>query len=326
MKIIAVLLLILIVSPIYSDSLNVFDFSKTGDKDKVLEYLKTGGNINIQDKFGWTMLMYACKYNEIEMVRFLIDKGADVNIKDHKGFSIMEYIKTSKQDVRRNESGALAKKLGLTIETEVRENSEETNKEIREMIMGQSILSNESTLNLNKKMLDAIRAKDSSLVESLISKGADIYFEDISGSPLIKQVIEDENLDMYHAMLAKNIPNRLAEIFLWIESKEQWSNPSFKKEFLDTAHQCLKKKDSRDIEKLIKNGFPVNNRDSMGMTPLMHSASRGNYESCRVLLDNGADLEIVDHEGKSAFDYICVKKGSEIDKLKITKLFNEQKK
>src|SRR5713101_1377323 len=50
----------------------------------------------------------------------------------------------------------------------------------------------------------------------------------------------------------------------------------------------------------LRRGEDVNARDDLGRSPLMLAASRGQWETCRLLLGMGADPWLMDNEGKSA--------------------------
>jgi RNA polymerase sigma factor (sigma-70 family) len=51
-------------------------------------------------------------------------------------------------------------------------------------------------------------------------------------------------------------------------------------------------------------GANVNGRDIHGATPLTLAVSKGRPEICRLLLERGADPQLVDNSGKSALDYL----------------------
>lgn len=57
------------------------------------------------------------------------------------------------------------------------------------------------------------------------------------------------------------------------------------------------------IRRLIKKGLDVNCQDSNGVTPLQVAVQRGAVAGVRTLLANGADPDIKDKYGKSAWDY-----------------------
>lgn len=59
----------------------------------------------------------------------------------------------------------------------------------------------------------------------------------------------------------------------------------------------------------------LNSHDENGMTPLMLAAKNGHIGICRLLLDKGAALRVVDKEGRSAIDYAQDSKNDEVVKL-----------
>ena len=88
--------------------------------------------INIQNKYGWTLLHITIRRNEVEMVKLLLEKGADIDRVDGVGWTpLMEAIMDDKPELVKLlvESGAdksianargatapmLAQKFGRTI-------------------------------------------------------------------------------------------------------------------------------------------------------------------------------------------------------------------
>jgi ankyrin repeat protein len=60
--------------------------SRKGDLKRVQQLVDSGTNVNELDKTGFTALHWAAMTNKIEVAKFLIKKGADVNIRDSKMF------------------------------------------------------------------------------------------------------------------------------------------------------------------------------------------------------------------------------------------------
>ena len=58
---------------------------------EIYERLKDGGNVNLADDDGKTPLMWACEEGRLDIVRALIHAGTDVNAFDKYGYTPLEY-------------------------------------------------------------------------------------------------------------------------------------------------------------------------------------------------------------------------------------------
>ncbi|CAO0792703.1 unnamed protein product [Mucor circinelloides] len=61
---------------------NLWVAAGDGQIDRVRELLESGVAVDGHDQFGYTAMHAAVSYNQIEMVKLLIEKGANVNIED----------------------------------------------------------------------------------------------------------------------------------------------------------------------------------------------------------------------------------------------------
>ena len=68
---------------------------KQGNFEAVKGMIEAGADIN-KKSIGMTPLMYASRYNRVEIVKFLIANGADLKIKSNKGYTALKYAKISK--------------------------------------------------------------------------------------------------------------------------------------------------------------------------------------------------------------------------------------
>jgi hypothetical protein len=81
---------------IYTIEVNTFcKLIAKGDIDAVKSMIQAGTDIN-QKSVGMTPLMYAARYNRVEIVNLLIAQGADLKTKSNRGFTALEYAEMSK--------------------------------------------------------------------------------------------------------------------------------------------------------------------------------------------------------------------------------------
>ena len=73
---------------------SLIDAAEKGEGYKIKELVKSGADINIQDKYGLTPLMKVCNNSYLKIVDYLIKAGADVNIQDNRGHTALAHAKT----------------------------------------------------------------------------------------------------------------------------------------------------------------------------------------------------------------------------------------
>lgn len=63
----------------------LFQINKDDNYEVIKKMVEKGADIDDKDEKGWTGLMYAVAYNRVDMVDFLIDLGANIEEKDKSG-------------------------------------------------------------------------------------------------------------------------------------------------------------------------------------------------------------------------------------------------
>jgi hypothetical protein len=85
------------------DIITAINSDLSRDKKETLrnikELISAGANVNYQDAYKKTPLMYACHHSRIDIVKELIQAGADVNIEDFWGSTALKHASTGSLDV-----------------------------------------------------------------------------------------------------------------------------------------------------------------------------------------------------------------------------------
>ncbi|MGX2981911.1 ankyrin repeat domain-containing protein [Helicobacter sp. 23-1045] len=70
-----------------SNALNIASYQ--GHLEIVKYLISKGANVNAKDSFGWTALISASSNGKLELVKYLISKGADVKAKSNDGYTAL---------------------------------------------------------------------------------------------------------------------------------------------------------------------------------------------------------------------------------------------
>lgn len=69
-------------------AINVFNSSAGSCLVEIRYFVENGGNLSIKDeKSGWTLLHFCAECQQPEVMNYLIDSGANVNIQDSQGWA-----------------------------------------------------------------------------------------------------------------------------------------------------------------------------------------------------------------------------------------------
>lgn len=55
------------------------------DLNELMWFVNNGADVNLKDGRGWTALHYACEYKNFASIKFLVNSGAEVNAKNDLG-------------------------------------------------------------------------------------------------------------------------------------------------------------------------------------------------------------------------------------------------
>ncbi|XP_005208474.1 DNA-binding protein RFXANK isoform X4 [Bos indicus] len=174
--------------PATLDSLSIHQLAAQGELSQLKEHLRKGDNlINKPDERGFTPLIWASAFGEIETVRFLLEWGADPHILAKERESALSLAST----------GGYTDIVGLLLERDVDINIYDWNG--------------------GTPLLYAVRGNHVKCVEALLARGADLTTEADSGyTPMdlavalgyrkVQQVIENHILKLFQSNLVPADP------------------------------------------------------------------------------------------------------------------------
>lgn len=66
-----------------------------GDLATVKKFIEYGSNVDEMSN-GLTPLMFAARYNKVDIIKYLLEKGANKSLKDERGYTALQFAEFSK--------------------------------------------------------------------------------------------------------------------------------------------------------------------------------------------------------------------------------------
>ncbi|MEI0492217.1 ankyrin repeat domain-containing protein [Brachyspira intermedia] len=293
-----------------------------GNNIEMVKYLLSiGQDIDAQRFFDgfWvdSPLKVAAENDYVEMAKFLIDEGANLNSADdymlyaYNNYDITKLLVDNDVfNLNTNTTREQAIKLvqdGKYYEIEKLLSSEDSNNidgydELMNAISKgdmkalEKLIKDDTDLNKQYDKITplglAAARNDKEMVKFLVEKGADINLEDGYGyTPLIK-AMKYRNID-----LAKNIVDLKPDLNAICSATGDTPLTYLAREVWFGTDLCYY---------MIKNGADVNKKNDNGDTPLIVAVENvvGSYGMLGVIINMGADYNIKNKEGKTAMDIV----------------------
>ncbi len=272
---------------------------KIGDLQLIQKLLDNGADMyGKPKKNSLSPLFTAVKWNKLEIVKLFIVNGADVNHMENKMLLLSESIGKPKMTKLLLDSGAnpnLVDKYGRKVKNYLSVCTYQLSPQIRKDCIEQENLLEaygytETREGIKKNMYNIAKTgKD-------INKPVDLYGRDMSPLEISEYYLYDDNLTV---MLLKNG----ASPHISYDRMFHYGT-SFLNLFLDAA---LNNKQDK-LKRYISYGASPNYRHNGGVTSFMKFIKIGKcdrLESMKILLDNGANPNLLDDNGCSLGDGIA---------------------
>ncbi|XP_011348829.2 LOW QUALITY PROTEIN: uncharacterized protein LOC105285953 [Ooceraea biroi] len=238
----------------------------------LLQYKKVDMNTKGNDNY--TILHIASQESNLEMVKYLVDKGSDINAKNASG----------------------SKPVHIA--------AREGHKDTIEFFLSKGLSVNEpSTINQTLLHYATINGH-LAVLEYLIAQGADVNAQDINGISAMHIAAGFGYRKVIEVLLKNgasyNIVDKLYRKPLVMARDKNFINllTSTKKLF-----QAIKRNDFSEVESCIKMGAVINAKSADGGTSLHYAAWKGNDRVVSVLLQHRANSNAVDNKVLTPLHY-----------------------
>jgi ankyrin repeat protein len=260
-------------TPLYVASRGVYQSQDDGVYIARL-LLERGGNVNTQTKDHWTALHAASYFGKPEIVRTLLDQGANANVKNRQG-------KNSLDLVSRGEYG-----------------SEEDGVRVTQFLLERGVDVNASDRDHWTPLHSASYYGRPEIVRTLLDHGAEVNAENDEREPPLNMVSRGKYPSQADGVrIAQLLLDRGADVNARL--KGDWTPLNWASYY-----------GRPDLARvLVDHGALVNKKNNFLRTPL-HDVSRGEYESqedgariARILSERGADIKVEDKNGDTPLHF-----------------------
>ena len=284
-----------------------------GNLEKVEEFIKQGYDVNKKDGiYGRTPVMYAAGEGRYDVVKCLIDHGADVSQKNFANRTLLHFA---------SEGGSL-KVVELLLSTSESVHVDE-----------------EDDGHRTPLMLAAGKGHDDVLLW-LIDHSADVNKKDCNEQTAFDYACEYGHLKVVKLLLSKGVEIDLEDDYHWVPLILAAKN-GHSDVFLCLMNHCddVSKKDTHHrtalhyaseyghlkvVEFLCNRNLQINEEDRSQCTPLMLAAGKGHNDISLSLINHGTDVSKKDVRKRTALHYasesghlevaeLLLSKGAEID-------------
>ena len=253
---------------------------KNIDKIKNLINKKMDPNSKINE-FGETLLMWACRNSQKELVEFLLSKGANLDIKDSDGETVLAYS--------------------------------ESKPEIMKLLVAGGLNPNSKDSDGTPILINYIRESDTDLVRLLLEKGANIkynpekgYYNPVesaiySGNKDIIKMLIEAGVDINQEINIETEYDAYSEPFIQWAVDEKYNDivklllekgAIFENDEFSIVSGLLKNKDFDNFKLMIEKGLKLNEvREETDKLPVLNWAIKNNYDDIALLaINKGADF------------------------------------
>jgi ankyrin repeat protein len=330
--------LLAIASLSFSD--DIHEFARNGNLESVKALIEQDSEmIDAKDQDGRTPLHWACRGVHLDLVKFLVEKGANVNAEDNNKIVPLHSLAS------RNNAAAI--ELLVTKGALVDSEDYGGNTALHHAAMNNAAaavallikkgaeLENTEDYGRTPLILCARERGGPKTIEVLLDAGADVKAKDKFGATALhlaswrgKKEVVDMLLDAGAPISAKGRDPRyffsqaashgLSRLF--DEVIKAGGDPTFKMSDGGTLlHAAAAGGSAEIIDILIDKGLDINLKDNYGWTPLHYAARDSRVEAAQGLIEKGADIDARTIMGQSPLNVADERKYEKVRAILIAK-------
>ncbi|XP_067652901.1 ankyrin repeat domain-containing protein 50-like [Haliotis asinina] len=293
------------VTPSHTDR-NIYSAIKDGDLER-LNRILAAGHVDINMRTGrlnWTLVMVAALQGQSDVVKFLMDRGANVSLVDKYGNNALHWACSS---------GDLD-----TVKLILSENMK--------------IINSRGYGSTTPVMLAAVKGQ-SDVMKLLLDRGANVSLVDVIGYNVLHFACIGGNLETVKLILSQDVidinsrgngsrtpvmdaawkgDRNMVKLLL-----DRGANVSLVDETGDNVLHFACIGGNLETVKLIlsQDVIDINSRGNGSRTPVMDAAWKGDRNMVKLLLDRGANVSLVDETGDNVLHFACI--GGDLKTVKL---------
>lgn len=286
----------------------------------ITELVEKGSSVNAQNANGQTPLFSAVHADSPDAIVLLIRNGAQKNARDYLGNTPLHTsVRWNTFNAARTliASGADIDPQNLAGKTPLAEAAYSGKIQMMTLLLNNGANINASDASGKTVLIDAIQSGRPETVRTLLDRGASVQVQEMYGRNAYHFAAESGNIEMITLIreaggnaMARDKNGRTPLTLVLANSDESiravlGSDTDLSDSDGNTPiHIAVMQKAAPEkLRLLISMGYPINRRNSDGLTALAEAANSGQAELLRVLLENGADPYITDNKGECAVSF-----------------------
>lgn len=262
----------------------------------IAHLVDNGNDVNKRTHDSRTYIFWAASRGDLEVMQYLVEKGAKLDLKDSHGYSVTQFTAAGGQ----------------------------TDPKIYDFLIenGADLKNEKDHDGRNVLLVAAPRAKNLDLIDYFVSKGLSLESTDDHGNGIFNLAAQGGNIEILKALVARGVSTEKnsntnenailfasrggrgssngMEVFKYLESLGLNPNVT-SKSGTTPLHNLSRSSDNLAIyQYFIDKGVNPNTADEEGNTPLLNAASRNKLEVIKFLAEKTKDINHTNNEGYSA--------------------------